>query len=191
LVELGTAALFVASYIVAGNVEELLLLFLTMSILVTIVVYDVRHFIIPDKLTITLTLVATMRLLVAYFTDVSPSIITTDVLAALAGTGFFFLLWFVSKGRWLGFGDVKLAFPLGLFVGAPFVFSMIVFSFWIGAAISLVLLGLGKIQRGKLYLRFGTPKLTIKSVVPFAPFLIAGCLLVLFTHINVLSLFTF
>ena len=100
-------------------------------------------------------------------------------------------MWLVSKGRWIGFGDVKLAVPLGILVGSSLVFSMVVFSFWIGAAISLLLVGLAKLQRGKLRLRFGLRGLTIKSAVPFAPFLIAGSLFTLFTHINVLDLFSF
>jgi len=41
-------------------------------------------------------------------------------------------LWFVSKGRWIGFGDAKLAIPLGFILGAPAVFTFVVFSFWIG-----------------------------------------------------------
>jgi prepilin signal peptidase PulO-like enzyme (type II secretory pathway) len=111
--------------------------------------------------------------------------------AAGAGAGFLFFLWFISKGKWIGFGDVKLAFPLGVIVGTWQVFSMIVLSFWIGAGVSILIMVLMKLQRGKLRLRFLLPNLTMKSVVPFAPFLVSGCLVVLFTKFNVLTLFTF
>jgi leader peptidase (prepilin peptidase)/N-methyltransferase len=113
------------------------------------------------------------------------------IAAAAAASGFLLLLWLVSVGRWIGFGDVKLTFPLGLIVGAVNVFSMMVLSFWIGAGISLLLISAAKLQRGQLGLRFLPANLTIKSVVPFAPFLVAGCLVVLFTKLNVLNLFTF
>lgn len=191
LVELSTAALYLGTYLVAGGFAELLYALAFVSVLVVVIVYDIRHFIIPDKLTLILSGLSMGWLLYEYIQGVSSMLIATNILAALSGTGFLFLLWFVSRGRWIGFGDVKLAFPLGLFAGGSFVFSMIVYSFWIGAFVSLVLIGLAKIERGKLYLRFATPKLTIKSVVPFAPFLIAGCLLVYYTHFDVLSLFTF
>jgi prepilin signal peptidase PulO-like enzyme (type II secretory pathway) len=101
------------------------------------------------------------------------------------------LLWIISKGEWLGFGDVKLVFPLGLLVGPGSVFSFIVLSFWIGAIVSLVLLGIQKVQRGKSHLRLLAPTITMKTAVPFAPFLIVGALVTFFTHFNVLTLFQF
>jgi prepilin signal peptidase PulO-like enzyme (type II secretory pathway) len=191
LVELLTALLFAATLFVTVIPLEILFYWTLLSILVVIVVYDMRHFIIPDELTLSLTGLLLLWYGYRFYLDVPIQTLGSDVLAALAGVGFFFFLWFVSKGRWLGFGDVKLAFPLGLLVGSAYVFSMIVYSFWIGALISVSLVLLARLERGKLYLRFGTPKLTIKSVVPFAPFLIAGCLLVFFTKFNVLNLFTF
>ncbi len=113
--------------------------------------------------------------------------------AAFVVTGFFFLLWYVSGGRWLGFGDAKLSFPLALLVGSAGAFSMVVLSFWVGAGVSLALLGLGvlaKRLRGKTTVWFAGGALTMKSAVPFAPFLVAGALLVFFYHVDVLSLFT-
>ncbi|MBP6924161.1 MAG: prepilin peptidase [Candidatus Pacebacteria bacterium] len=191
IVELLTGVLFAATSLISNDLIEILYLWIVSALLVVIAVYDIRHFIIPDALTFSLVGLIALWTLYRFWLGVPLVTLGTDIFAALAGVGFFFFLWFISHGRWLGFGDVKLAFPLGLLVGAPYVFSMIVTSFWIGAVVSVTLVVLSKFERGKLYLRFATPKLTIKSVVPFAPFLIAGCLLVLFTHLNVLTLFTF
>lgn len=191
LVELMTALLFAAVLFVTVIPLEIIFYWAMVSILVVIIVYDIRHFIIPDALTVSLIVLLALWFGYRFYIGVPLQALGGDVFAALAGVGFFFFLWFVSSGRWLGFGDVKLAFPLGLLVGSSYVFSMIVYSFWIGALISIGLVALARLERGKLYLRFGTPKLTIKSVVPFAPFLIAGCLLVFFTKFNVLNLFTF
>lgn len=191
VVEIVTAILFILSTSVATSLVELLFLWLVMSIMVVIVVYDTNHYIIPDSLVVSLTV-----LNFAWFGYLwwlgSPIVYTLhDIIAALIGASFFLFLWLISRGRWLGFGDVKLAFPLGLLVGAEHVFSMVVFSFWIGAIVSLGLVGVAKLLRGKLGLRFGTEGLTIKSIVPFAPFLVAGCLLVFFTQLNVINLFSF
>ncbi len=190
VVELTTALLFLGAYSLASDIYELVFLLLTMSILVVITVYDIRHYIIPDSLTAALTLGAFLWYASLLLNGTEWIFIGESILAALAGTGFFFLLWFISKGAWLGFGDVKLAFPLGLIAGPSLVFSMIVYSFWFGAAISLLLIGLGKLVRGQVRLQKLFGRLTIKSVVPFAPFMIAGCLIVLFTSFNVLSLFS-
>lgn len=191
LVELGTGILFVLAAAKAHSLLQLLYFWSMLCVCVVVVVYDIRHFIIPDSLTMLLTAGALLWVLGQWHAGATPKMLLITVLAALGGVLFFYLLWFVSKGQWIGFGDVKLAFPLGLMVGPMFVFSMIVFSFWIGAVISLCLVGLSKLQRGKLSLRLGLRNLTIKSVVPFAPFLITGCLFTLFTELDVLTLFTF
>ncbi len=190
LVELCTAILFFISYQIASDVYELVFLWATMALLVLITVYDIRHYIVPDMLTALLTLSAILWYGSLLLRGADWVAVAEAIVAALLGSGFFFLLWFVSKGAWLGFGDVKLAFPLGLIAGPAMVFSMVVYSFWVGAIVSLLLIGIGKYVRGQIRLRKWFPSLTIKSVVPFAPFMIAGCLIVLFTHFNVLSLFS-
>lgn len=190
LVEAITGLLFLLAALTAGSAVELAYLVVIFSLLVVIVVYDIQHFIIPDSLTLAVTLVTFGYFGWQVYSGAPLSSLGVDIGAAMIGSGFFYLLWFVSKGRWLGFGDVKLAFPLGLMVGAPLVFTMIVYSFWIGAVISLILVGLSKLQRGQLRFRSSLRNLTIKSVVPFAPFLIAGCLLTYFTQLDVLTLFT-
>lgn len=191
LVELGTAFLFMLSGLQALSIAELGYLLILMSVLTVIVVYDIRHFIIPDVLTIIVTITALLWLGWQWWGGVSLVVIFKTLVFALIGSGFFFCLWFISKGRWLGFGDVKLAFPLGLIVGGQLVFTMIVYSFWIGAVVSVILVGIAKMARGQLGLHLRLWNLTIKSVVPFAPFLIAGCLVTLFTKLDVLTLFTY
>lgn len=190
LVELLTGVSFFFSAVQASTLPELVYLLLLMSVFVVITVYDIQHYIIPDSLTVLVLVVVSGWFILRFFNGVSPAVLLLDMAASLGGTAFFYGLWYVSKGAWIGFGDVKLSFPLGLIVGAPLVFTMVVYSFWIGAVISVALVGLSKLQRGKLCLRLGFRNLTIKSVVPFAPFLIAGCLLTLFSHLNVLTLFT-
>lgn len=192
LVELVTGLLFVLSLTVSLDLLNVLLLWFICAVLVVITVYDLYHFIIPDSLTFTLTILVSV--LIGYGYLVAPTQIDSlipRVLAALAGAGFFLFLWLISKGRWLGFGDVKLAIPLGLLVGSAQVFSFVVLSFWIGAVISLLLLGWQKISRGQSSLHLPGQALTMKSAVPFAPFLVASSLVILFTNFNVLELFSF
>lgn len=184
-----TALYFLTDVVVLG------LFLIVMSLLVVIFVYDIRHMIIPDEYVVGLILIAlAYEAYKAVYIAGSWIPFMYSALAATLATTFFYTLWFVSKGRWIGFGDVKLAWPLALLVGSGGVFSMVVLSFWIGAGFSLVLLAASLFLArtgGKPFLRFGIGTLTMKSAVPFAPFLILGFLAVLFFEVNVLALFAY
>jgi len=192
VVELLTAAMFVVAASLASSVEMFVWLFSMFIVLIVITVYDYYHFIIPDEMTAALMVLMSLWIGWQYWLG-ALTLYSLAVLvgASVAGASFFFFLWFVSRGQWLGFGDVKLAIPLGLWVGAASVFSFIVVSFWIGAAISLLILAWQKYERGKRRLHLSAETLTMKSAVPFAPFMIAGAVLVYITQFDVLSLFSF
>lgn len=192
LVEMVAGLLFALTLTLSLDVVTLLLLWFIVSVLIVITVYDLYHFIIPDRLTAVL--LGAALVLSGYqfwLGEISVRGLWWGAVAALGGTVFFFLLWFVSKGQWIGFGDVKLAFPLGLLVGPAYVFSFVVLSFWVGAAVSLAILGYGQWSRGKAHLHLPGKALTMKSAVPFAPFLVASSLIILFTQFDVLALFSF
>lgn len=194
LVELATGALFALTLLLSLDVISILLWWFIFSVLIVITVYDLYHFIIPDKLTVLLTAAAVALLgyqSLLHTQTIDMVSFGVSVLAALGGSAFFLFLWLISRGKWLGFGDVKLAFPLGLLVGPTFVFSFVVLSFWIGAVISLLMLAFAAWGRGKAGLHLRSQKLTMKSAVPFAPFLVASSVVIIFTHFNVLSLFSF
>jgi len=140
------------------------------SLLVVIFVYDLKHYIIPDKiiyLAIGVTFV--FRILDFGHWDLGFGILrslqTPLIAGVLAGT-FFFLLWLVSGGRWMGLGDAKLAFFMGLFLGWPNILAGLFSAIFIGAIIGLVLIALGK--------------KTLKSQIPFGPFLVVGTFIALF-----------
>jgi prepilin signal peptidase PulO-like enzyme (type II secretory pathway) len=87
-------------------------------------------------------------------------------LAALAAALFFFGLIWISRGKWIGGGDVKLGFLVGAIVGWPKILFVLFFAYLIGAIASLVLIAL--------------KKKTWKSQIPFGPFLVTGTLIVMF-----------
>ena len=190
VVELLTGLSFVAVwYLFASNLLLLVLYLVLVSVFVVIVVYDIRHTIIPDELTLMVGAVALIFLGYEFILTKDVVLTLMSVLAGSSASFFFWGLWFISKGKWIGFGDAKLALPLGMMVGLGGVFSMVVLSFWIGAAISLTLLGFERaLKRGKTNLHFLRSPLTIKSEVPFAPFLIAGFLLVQFLHADIFDI---
>jgi leader peptidase (prepilin peptidase)/N-methyltransferase len=76
-------------------------------------------------------------------------------------SGLFYALFTLSKGKWIGFGDVKLAVALGLLAGGVLEATLLLFAASVlGMLVSLPLLLSGKANR--------------KSLVPFGPFLLAG-----------------
>lgn len=192
VVELLTGLMFMVALYLAQSVVMWVWLIAMLVVLILITVYDYYHFIIPDELTAMLVGLMGVWLGWQYWLGaLTIAELGVLVAASVAGAGFFFTLWFVSGGQWLGFGDVKLAIPLGLWVGAYFVFSFIVVSFWIGAVVSVSILMYQKYRRGQRRLHLSAETLTMKSAVPFAPFMIAGATLVYVTQFDVLSLFSF
>ncbi len=147
---------FASLYSVLGFTAYFLLSVIVFSIYTVILIYDLRHKIIPDSLVY---LSIGLSLLVPLF------IIPYSLLDWLTGPilfSAFGLIWLVSKGRALGFGDAKLVLSIGLLSGASQGFSAIALAFWIGTAVTLPIM---------LFSRKG---ITMKSEIPFAPFLIIG-----------------
>lgn len=133
-------------------------------ILIVIVVIDSLYYIIPD-LVVALLFIATLlyRLVLVWFGAMQVADFGWAVLGAVCLATFFGLLWFVTKGKGLGLGDVKVAAPLALLVGWPNVFVMTLLAFCIGAICGILLL-LSK--RRKPW-----------QVIPFGPFLVlATCI---------------
>jgi prepilin signal peptidase PulO-like enzyme (type II secretory pathway) len=141
------------------------LIFIT-SFLIIIFVYDLKYFIIPDKILYPAIIISlACRLYEALIFNDKLSIINY-LIAALGAPLFFLLIYLVSKGKWLGFGDVKLGILLGLILGWPKILLALFLSFLIGG-----IMGIGLI----IFL-----KKKLKSEVPFAPFLITGTFIALF-----------
>lgn len=189
LVELATGTAFALVFLAGFDAVTLILSLLAVSVLIVIAGYDLKHLIIPDEAVALLAALAFA--LLGYEAWLSEDLwhALEGLLASACAFLFFAGLWYFSGGRWLGFGDAKLAIPLGMLVGLSGVFSLIVFSFWIGAAVSLCILGIqALVSRGQSRLPFLRARLRMKSEVPFAPFLILSFLLVYLYGANALHL---
>lgn len=187
--EVVTGLLFVLVGSAVSTPAELLIGCVFVALAVVITMYDVRHMIIPDVFVGAMMLLAVLALVTSgELTTISS--VWSHALAAGGAASFYFSLWFFSGGKWIGLGDAKLAFPLGLILTPYEAFSFVVLSFWVGAVISVSLLLLQWLyNRGQRYLRFFDLALTIKSEVPFAPFLLVAFALVYFYGVDVLQLF--
>lgn len=174
LVELITGALFSLVFWKFGFSFILPLYLLIVSILVAISIYDFLHKIIPDGMVFTFASI-TLIFLFARF-GLANSFNVTFFLDILAGPilfSFFAFLWLISSGKWMGFGDAKLALGVGWFLGLYGGVFSIMLAFWIGAAFSLFIIALER-------LNLLHKNLTIKSEIPFAPFIILALFIELF-----------
>ena len=161
LAELLYGAAFVLSWYVLGFSFAFFFTIAFFSLAGTIVLYDIAHTIIPNVLVYPLMALGGVWALLS--TGETAALLHT-ILSAIGVSGFILALWFFSKGRAMGFGDVKLVFALALFVGFPASVAGLLFSFWGGAVISILLLLYPRKHR------------TIQSEVPFAPYLALGFL---------------
>ena len=151
-------------------------------IYVVILIYDFKHKIIPDAL-VYISIV--LAFLTSYFLLPSPFSFF-DWLAGPILFVFFGSIWLFSRGRAMGFGDAKLGLSIGFLLGAAQSFSAIVLAFWIGASISLLYILLGKTGFIK-----NPKRLTMKSEIPFAPFIFMGAWISLIFQLDLLHVLSF
>jgi prepilin signal peptidase PulO-like enzyme (type II secretory pathway) len=167
-------------------------------ILTVITFYDFRHKIIPNFLVygfILLSLLQVDFLGATYHVPLMDPLVKLNFLAGPIFFAAFFALWFVSRGTWIGFGDAKLVLGMGFLLGFVNGISAIALSFWIGAIVSIIMLSLGKLQKMKVVRNIQLPiipkNLTIKSEIPFAPFLILGTAIAFFLGWDAIGLHLF
>ena len=140
-------------------------------------VYDLRWFLLPDKVIWPLVGVGVVYFVVnALIGGLSPPQALTElVLGLLPISGVYYVLYTVSKGAWVGFGDVKLGIFMGLVLG------------WQGALLALMLancIGLAVLAPGLL-----SGKLSRTSHIPFGPFLIIATFIALLWGEELITLF--
>jgi prepilin signal peptidase PulO-like enzyme (type II secretory pathway) len=189
LMEIATALIFLYVYFQSETLLECVLGIILCSLLIVIAAYDIRHMVIPHEFVFILGALSVILVGVESGFRFQIDLLLLHLLAAFLIPAFFGALWFISKGKWIGLGDAKLAFPLAFMLTPILAFSMLVLSFWIGAVVSIVLLLVQRaLLSGQHHLPFMHVPLTMKSEVPFAPFLIAAFVLVYFQDIEVLTL---
>jgi prepilin signal peptidase PulO-like enzyme (type II secretory pathway) len=152
-------------------------------LVVMVSVYDIRHTIIPDEWVYPMigsgVVYGVCTLMWGSGFTFSAALFETLLAGGVLAAPFAFL-WLISRGTWMGLGDAKLILALGSFLGLLSGASALVLAVWIGAIIGVVLILLHK---GRLSKK--EKGITMKSEIPFGPFLILGTLLVYFLEIRV------
>lgn len=168
-IELGLALFFVVSFLVWPSALAttaqigVFALWLAAGVLLAILfAYDAKWFLLPNRIVLPLTgiaaLVAIIRLATSY--DTLGALVNL-ALAVFILSGLYLLIWLASKGRWIGFGDVKLGLALALLLGDwQLAFIALFAANLLGCLLVIPGMIMGKIGR--------------QTRVPFGPLLILG-----------------
>src|SRR5207248_1541887 len=130
-------------------------------------VSDLRWKLLPNRIVYPLVALAAIQAVITAFGPAGDHWYQLMVAAwaALIGGGLFYILFQVSSGRWIGGGDVKLGFLLGLIVATPSKsLLMLLLASVFGTLVSLPLMA--------------RKRLTRHSQIPFGPFLILAAVIV-------------
>jgi len=181
LVELATGILFPLtiytynSQLTTHNLQSFLTLCCLLSItcyLVVIFGSDVKYYIVPDEIIYSAIFFALCYQIISNIQDFKSnffklfSALYPSFLSAVGAAVFFLLILFVTKGKGMGLGDVKIATFMGLFLSFPNILVALFISFFSGSIVGLILIAL--------------KKKTLKSKIPLAAFLAPATYIVFF-----------
>ena len=179
LVELATAILFLFAFTryFSGNEACLLSAFnfiafnaqsfwplvrdwLLISFLVVIFIMDLRWYVVADEISLpAIGIILALNLLVGQFSW------QQLLSSAVVGAGFFALQYAVSRGRWVGGGDIRIGALMGVALGWPNVIIGLMLAYFTGAIVGVFLIAFKK--KG------------MKSPIPFGVFLAPATLVAL------------
>ncbi|MEA2255763.1 MAG: leader peptidase (prepilin peptidase) / N-methyltransferase, partial [Solirubrobacteraceae bacterium] len=161
LVELTTGVLYAAVAAFRHGTLDIVLGLLLVTVLVPVVLIDLEHRLIPNRITLPAAVAAVVAALV-----VDPGFVPEQLIAAAAAGGFF-LLAVLAKPGGMGMGDVKLAAVLGLYLGRA-VAPAVLIGLISGVVVGMVIIARKGTAEGR------------RTRVPFGPFLALGAVVALF-----------
>jgi leader peptidase (prepilin peptidase)/N-methyltransferase len=178
LVELITAVSFLLIYLYLGpfftneqfitnfhlRLWQMIGYWVVIASLIVVFFADFKYHIIPDSIQLSF-FVGTLILL-PFAGNNLLSIFLNRVLAAFLVAAPIYFIYFLSNGRAMGFGDVKLSFTIGFLLGIKSGFMALYLAFVTGGIVGSILLLVGKKK--------------LKSKIAFGPFLVIGILIMLF-----------
>lgn len=181
LVESLALVMFVISYIRFGLSIEMILFALLLLVFIVIFAIDIKHYIIPNSLNIT---VLVLGALVLFFPHSSingqMSINFIDRLIGFGVSFAIFLIFFVLekllKKELIGGGDIKFFFGIGLFMG----WQLLLLGLFISALIGVVVAIFKKIIKSEKFLN---------KVIPFGPYLTIGFAFAYIFGLDIINLY--
>ncbi len=145
IVELVTAILFLMAFYrhsVSLETPSVFLFILRdwflIAVMIVIFVIDLRWYLILDVVTIPAAIIVfVLNLLLGFSWQ-------NLLISGIIGGSFFLIQFVISKGKWIGGGDIRLGFLMGLALGWPNVLTAVFLAYFIGSIFGIGLILLGK-----------------------------------------------
>ena len=168
LVELAMALVFISSYIFwptdladRGNLIAFITWLAASVGLMALLIYDLKWMLLPSKIVYPTLVVAVAGQLI-YFIGYAPDKSNFAFLwlfSLAVASGFFWLIFTISDGRWIGYGDVRLGLITGTLLATPAKSFLMIFL----ASVIGILFVLPSLVRRKR---------DLSAKLPYGPFLI-------------------
>ena len=150
LVELATGAVFAIIAFWFSDQPVMAVTYMVIaSFLVVIFVFDAKYFLIPDLFTIPVFCIA---LVGSWWFGMGWQSLGLGV---VVGAGVFAFQYVISRGQWIGGGDIRLGAVMGAILGFPNVVVALFLAYLLGAAVAVPLL-VRRNKGMKDHLPFGT-----------------------------------
>ncbi len=171
LVELLTALLFVVSFVYwpllltsVFSIIFFLLWLLFLVVLVALAVYDGQHMLLPNQIIAVGWVMTILAVVVSLGVNGAPALYDMVVGSVVFG-GLFYVLFQASSGRWIGGGDVKLGFLLGVWLAGVVPVFLTIF---LASILGLILVALTSLFKS----------VSVKDHIPFGPMLISATVII-------------
>jgi prepilin signal peptidase PulO-like enzyme (type II secretory pathway) len=169
LIEISVALLFAASYLLWPytldspiNVSMFILWLISGVGLTILFAYDLKWLLLPDSISFSVMAIGLINAILVIINSTDKNGAIMSIVGAMAIlSGIYWLLYITSKGKWIGFGDIKLGIGLALMLADwRLAFVALFVANLIGCLMVIPGLVTGKLKRD--------------SHIPFGPLLIIG-----------------
>lgn len=157
--ELATALSFLGLYFYNPELEILIPNLINFTILLFIFFYDLRFKEIHDSIMIP-------GIILAFLFAIVGGNLASASLGALIGFAFFGLQYWVSKGKWIGLGDLIIGVFMGLILGWEKMLLALLLSYILGSIVGIAMIA--------------KHKANMKTALPLGPFLVIGTAIAFF-----------
>lgn len=166
IVEGLSLVMFIISYLRFGLSLQMILFTLLLLVFIVIFTIDIKHYIIPNSMTLTILILGLLNLFVTP-TSIN-GLYSVNFFDKLIGFGVALLIMLLIlllekafKKELMGGGDIKLFFGIGLFMG----WQLLLLGIFISALIGVIVAFFKKIIKSEKFLN---------KVIPFGPYLTIG-----------------
>lgn len=177
IIELVTAALYLALYLVFGISYTFFLYLIVITMMIVIIVIDYQHKYIPDRFNFGIIALALVNALVVGFSDLN--LMLNHFIGLFVGFALVLIVRTIGqvffKKEAMGFGDVKLLAGIGFLLG----WKAAIFTFFVGCILASL------IELSLMY-----TKLKAKdSEIAFGPYLIYAAIIYMFVGETLINLY--